>query len=244
MRVKVFPDSEALSRAGTDFFVRSANESVAERGRFSVVLSGGSTPMRLYELLAMPDYFDSVPWDKTHIFWGDERCVPLDDPRNNAHNAIGKLLDKVPLAPERIHRIESDKTPQEAAKRYEESLRDYFGDDAPSFDLILLGLGENGHTASLFPGTPILRETKRWVADVYVAEQKMHRVSLTLPVINRAARIVFLVSGMKKANVLREVIEKTDIGVQLPASLITPVRGELYWFCDREAAALLDEQDM
>lgn len=200
--------------------------------------------MRMYELLVTSEYSDSVPWDKTHVFWGDERCVPLDDPRNNAHNALAVFLDKVPLLPEQIHRIESERSPQEAARRYEEPLRDYFGDDPPRFDLVLLGLGENGHTASLFPGTPILHETRRWVAEVYVAEQKMHRVSLTPAIINQAARIVFLVSGMKKANVLREVIEKTDIGAQMPASLIAPVRGELYWFCDREAAALLDEQTL
>jgi 6-phosphogluconolactonase len=244
MIVRVYPDLESLSRAAAELFVQTASKAVTEDGRFSVVLSGGSTPTRLYELLATSEYSDAVPWAKTYVFWGDERCVPLNDPLNNAHNALHTFLYKVPLAPDQVYRIESDKSPHEAAQRYEAALREYFGDNPPCFDLIFLGLGENGHTASLFPGTPILNETKSWVADVYVAEQKMYRVSMTTSIINQASRIVFLVSGMKKANVLREVIESTNVGSQMPASLIAPVRGELYWFCDREAAALLDEQNV
>jgi 6-phosphogluconolactonase len=180
-----------------------------------------------------------VPWENTHVFWGDERCVPSDDARSNERMAREALLDHVPIPASQIHPIQCVHAPNQVARQYEALLRTFFAEQPPRFDLVLLGLGENGHTASLFPGTPVLDERERWVADVYVAEQNLYRITLTAPLINQAALVVFLVAGNTKARVLSEVLEGLRDIHRLPAQLIQPTKGDLRWLVDRPAADML-----
>jgi 6-phosphogluconolactonase len=235
--IKVYPDLEALSRAAASLLVEHANLAVAARGRFCVALSGGSTPRRTYELLAAQPFKGQAPWHRMHIFWGDERCVPLDDPRSNARMAKEAWLDHVPIPESQIHPMQCAGAPAEAARHYEAHLRQFFGGRPSSLDLVLLGLGDNGHTASLFPGTPVLQEIERWVAEVYVAEQDLYRVTLTAPFINQAAQVIFLVAGEAKAGVLKEIIHGPRDPERLPAQLIQPRSGELLWLTDLKASA-------
>ena len=237
--IRVFDDPEALSRGAAEFLVKAAKDAVAQRGQFSVALSGGGTPRPTYELLAQSPYRDEIDWRRVHIFWGDERCVPWDDPRSNARLAREALLAHVPIPASQVHPMDCLSVPEEGARRYEALLRAYFGDGEPRFDLILLGLGENGHTASLFPGDPALSETERWVAPVYVAEQDLHRLTLTAACINQARAVAFLVAGAAKAAVVREVIQGPWDPRRLPAQLIAPEPGELHWFLDQAAAGEL-----
>jgi len=239
--IQVYPDLESLSRAAAGLFVQQAQQAVQAHDRFSVALSGGHTPRRTYELLAQYPFRARVPWAKVHIFWGDERCVPPDDPRSNARMARRALLDYVPIPQKQIYPIHCAGDSQQAAERYEELLRAFFQGQPPRFDLVFLGLGENGHAASLFPDTPVLDEQERWAAEVYVAEQGLHRVTLTAPLINQAAVVAFLVAGAAKARVLHEVLEGPQNPHRLPAQLIRPLNGELLWFLDGEAATQLKE---
>lgn len=234
--IRIFDDPEALSRGAADFFVRLARQAVAARGRFSVALSGGGTPRRTYELLAQPPYRDRVDWGRTHLFWGDERCVAPDDPRSNARMAREALLRHVPIPAAQVHPLDCRPSPAEGARCYADLLRDFFGVGEPRLDLILLGLGEDGHTASLFPGDPALSEIERWVAAVYVPEQDLHRLTLTAPFINQSREVAFLVAGTGKAAVVREVIEGPRDPQRLPAQLIHPHPGELHWLLDQAAA--------
>ena len=236
--IKVYPDPESLSRAAATLLVSQANLAVAHRGRFSVALSGGATPRRTYELLAGPPFLEQAPWDRMHVFWGDERCVPLDDPRSNAHMAKAAWLDRVPIPKGQIHPLDCARAPAEAAQNYEAQLREFFAGGPPRLDLVLLGLGDNGHTASLFPDTPVLEETRRWAAPV-VAEADLYRVTLTAPFINQAAMVAFLVAGGSKAGVLQEVLHGPRDPGRLPAQLIQPQNGELFWLTDLAAAAQL-----
>jgi 6-phosphogluconolactonase len=237
--IEVYPDLESLSQAAASFMVQQANQAVAARGRFSVALSGGGTPRRTYELLAAPPLVDQAPWDRMHVFWGDERCVPLDDPRSNARMAKEAWLDHVPVPSNQIHPLACAQAPAAAAREYEAELRAFFAGGPPRLDLVLLGLGDNGHTASLFPDTPVLEERERWAAEVYVADQNLYRVTLTAPFINQARVVAFLVAGRRKAAVLREVLHGPRNPRRLPAQLIEPQYGELWWLIDLEAAALL-----
>jgi 6-phosphogluconolactonase len=235
----VYPDRESLSQAAAQLWVRQAAEAVQTRGRFSVALSGGSTPGRTYELLAQPPFTDQVPWDRTHIFWGDERCVPLDDSRSNARVAHQTFLDRVPIPESQVHPIFCHQSPEAGAAAYEAELRAFGAGAPPRLDLIFLGLGEDGHTASLFPGSAALEEKVRWAVPVYVPAQGFHRVTLTAPFINQAALVVFLVAGANKAMVLKEVLTGPRDPKRLPAQLISPRDGELHWLVDREAASQL-----
>jgi 6-phosphogluconolactonase len=234
--IRVYPDLESLSKAAAALFVREAGSAISARGRFSVALSGGGTPGRTYELLAGAPYREQVDWAGVHVFWGDERCVPWDDPRNNARAAYLALLSRVPLPGDQIHPLDCTGNPEAGARRYEALLREFFGGGPPRLDLVFLGLGENGHTASLFPHTPVLKEQERWAAAVYVAEQDIYRVTLTAPLLNQAARLVFLVAGAAKAGVLQEVRQGAPDPERLPAQLIGPVSGELLWLVDQAAA--------
>lgn len=237
--IRVYENQEALSLAAAKLFVSEARQAVQSRGRFVVALSGGSTPQRTYELLSQKPFRELVPWQSTHVFWGDERCVSINDPRSNARMARQALLDHVPLPSGQVHPMICDRSPGLAAMEYEAILRDFFKDGCARFDLFLLGLGENGHTASLFPGTSVLIEPQRRVAEVYLAEERQNRLTLTARVINQAALIVFLVSGVAKAPILRKVLEDAPSQETVPARLIKPVQGELLWLVDREAASLL-----
>ena len=240
--IQVYPDLESLSQAAAGLFVQQAAKAVAARDRFSVALSGGSTPRRTYELLAQSPCRDQVSWGKVHVFWGDERCVPLEDPRSNAGLARQAFLNSVPIPPEQVHPILCQASPGEAAAAYEVRLRSFFAPQAPCFDLIFLGLGENGHTASLFPGTQVLTERERWVAQVYVAQQDLYRVTLTPVIINQAATVAFLVAGAAKAGVLKEVLQGAFDPQRLPAQLIHPEAGQLLWLTDLDAASRLPER--
>jgi 6-phosphogluconolactonase len=238
--ILVYPDLESLSQAAASRFVQQAQEAVTARGRFGAALAGGQTPRRTYELLGRPPWKEQAPWPRIHLFWGDERCVPRDDARSNARLAREVWLDKVPLPGSQVHPIECAAAPAVAAARYEATLREFFGARPPRLDLVFLGLGENGHTASLFPGTPVIHEQQRWAAAVYVAEQDLYRVTLTAAIINQAAVVVFLVTGRSKARVLQEVRQGAYDPERLPAQLIRPQTEELYWLVDQEAASLLE----
>jgi len=237
--IRVFPDLEALSRGAAEIFVHEANRALAARGRFSVALSGGLTPRRTYELLAQPPFRDQVPWGQVHVFWGDERCVPLTGPRSNAGMAERALLSRIPIPAAQVQVISCEEDPREAARRYEELLREYFAGGPPRLDLVFLGLGGNGHTASLFPGHAVLKEKERWVAPVTGPGLDLHRVTLTPVLINQAAAVAFLVASAAKAWILREVLAGPRDPRRWPAQLIHPEAGELIWLVDREAAALL-----
>jgi 6-phosphogluconolactonase len=236
-KIKIFQTPDELSAAACAFIIEQAGEAIKTHDRFAIALSGGHTPEHIYTLLSMPPFRDNMPWKDTFLFWGDERCVPLDDKDNNARMAMSFLLQNVAIQPSNIYRIPVNLPPAAAALAYEHTLKSFFGNEEPCFDLILLGLGENGHTASLFPGTDVINEKLRLVKEVYVEEQKMSRITMTLPLINLAYNILFLAEGSGKANILKEVLagEKD----KYPAQLIAPLHGSLYWFIDNAAAALL-----
>lgn len=241
--IRVLPDLESLSRQAAEQFVRLAQQQAHEGCRFSVALAGGSTPRRLYELLASELYRSRVPWERVSVFWGDERCVPADHPDSNFRAANELLLTRVPLPAANIHRVPTGQDdPASTAMTYEHALRAFFKlqDEAwPEFDLILLGLGEDGHTASLFPHSAALQEQHRLVVATTGGKPPLPRVSLTIPVLNHARHVVWLVSGQKKASVARDVLEGADRANGLPAQRIRPTHGEAVWFLDHAAAGLL-----
>jgi len=252
MQVEVLPDPASLARAGAKHFVALATTAIVARGRFTVALSGGETPRGMHAELARPPFLDQVDWPRVHVFWSDERCVPPDRPGSSFRMARETLLDRVPLPAANIHRMRGEIEPQRAAAQYEQELREFFagssertasGDagEPPRFDLILLGMGEDGHTASLFPGTPALRELRRWVMAHYVEKLDAWRITLTLPVINAAADVMFLVSGAKKAETLRRVlVDPAPAGAEgLPARMVAPTAGRVVWLVDTPAAALV-----
>jgi 6-phosphogluconolactonase len=234
--IRVFNDLDALSESAAELFTLQSRVASLVCGRFSVALSGGETPRRMYELLAAPPYNERIHWKEVHIFWSDERCVPQDDLRNNSLMARQALLDHVPIPPENIHPIRCDSSPQQAAREYEAELRDFFSTSNPNFHLILLGLGNNGHIASLFPHTPVLEDKEHWVSEVYVEELGMYRVTFTAPFINQAAQVVFLVSGADKAQVLEDVLEGPYQPNELPAQLIRPAGIHPLWLVDKAAS--------
>jgi 6-phosphogluconolactonase len=242
VRVRVFQDPEELSRAAAEFFITLAKKNTALHDRFSVVLSGGSTPRRLYSLLGSPLYRDDVDWSRVHVFWADERCVPKGHPESNYRLTHDAFLSSVPLPVENIHRIRGEEEPGKAAQAYEDELRNFFSvPGAAVFDLIILGAGEDGHTASLFPGSAALDERVRLAVPVYLEQPKINRVTLTLPVLNRAAQVLFLASGRAKADVVRDILEGGDTR-HYPAGRIRPVDGDVIWFIDRHAAGKLRDR--
>ncbi len=235
-QIRSFPDLEALSRAAAAIFVEEAKASTARQGRFAAALSGGATPWRTYELLAAEPFRDRVNWQQVHIFWGDERGVPPEDPQSNYRLARRAFLEHVPLPPENVHPIPAFPAVEMGARHYETELKAFFGQAAPRFDLIFLGLGADGHTASLFPGSPVLGEERRWVAGVPASGQGVSRVTLTAWAINRAALVVFLVAGKDKAEALKNVVAGPRQPRRYPAQLIRPASGRILWLADKEAA--------
>jgi 6-phosphogluconolactonase len=231
--IVIHPDLEAVSRAAAQAFADASLKALDESARFSVALAGGATPRRTYELLAMPPYRTAVDWARVDVFWGDERCVAPTDPRSNERMARAALLDHVPLRPDRIRPMRCDGDPDAAAARYEGLLHEYFG-DWPRFDLVLLGLGDDGHTASLLPGTEASLAKDRWAVAVHGRD--VDRVTLTLPVLNAAKLVLFLVCGASKAQALRAALEGDRT---IPAGAIAPKGGEILWLVDRDAAAAL-----
>ena len=240
LEVRVFETVPELMDAAAGEVVRGAAEAVREHGFFAWVLSGGSTPRDLYRLLARPPYRDRLPWSAIHVFWGDERHVPPDHPESNFRMAREAMLDAVPLPPRNIHRIRAEEPDAaKAAKAYETELRAFFhgaGGDWPSFDLMLLGLGKDAHTASLFPGGEAVRESERLVVAPWVAAQNTFRITLTPPVLNHARLAVFLAAGDDKAEPLRAVLEGAHDPERYPAQI---VEGNRLWLVDRAAARLL-----
>jgi 6-phosphogluconolactonase len=240
--VEVFSDRSALVGAEAERIVKLTRETIASRGRCLVALSGGSTPKPLYELLATPPHAKQIDWPRVHLFWGDERCVPPDHPDSNYRMTREALLDRVPIPSENVHRIRGEDEPDRAAEAYERTLREWFGNAGPparSFDAVLLGLGSDGHTASMFPGTAAPTETHRWVMAVHVTHPSdMWRVTLTTVLLNAAADVTFLVAGSGKAARLRQVLEERGER-RLPAQRIDPARGSLHWLVDAAAAAEL-----
>lgn len=244
--ITVYPDNDSLVSAAADFIADSAGQAIAARGRFTLALSGGHTPRPVYARLATPGYLDRIDWTRVQVFFGDERCVPPDDTRSNYHMVKTTLFNKIPLPEENIHHIRGEETPEQAARDYARILRHTFGVDNATggppfegFDLILLGMGEDGHTASIFPGLVAVTESVAWVLAQYVEVMAMWRLTLTPVVINAARRVAFLVSGDKKAETLRQVLEGPYQPVVLPAQAIKPTRGELHWLVDGPAAARL-----
>jgi 6-phosphogluconolactonase len=242
-RVEVWRDLAEVSERAAELLIGVAREAASERGQFALALSGGSTPKALYQILASEEKAARIPWHETHVFWSDERCVPPSDVESNYRMAHETLLAHTPVPPEQIHRMRGEDEPARAAESYEEELRNYFGDDEPRFSLILLGMGEDGHTASLFPHSPALAETNLTVAANYVKQLDSHRLTLTLRTLNAAATIIFLVSGEAKAAALAAVFDESNANEDgsLPASMVRPVRGEVIWVVDEAAAKLVKD---
>jgi 6-phosphogluconolactonase len=235
---------QELFQAAAEEVVRAANQAVAQRGRFTIALSGGSTPKHLSTLLAT-NARTSLPWDRMNFFWSDERHVPPEDQESNYRMAEEAMLSKVPVAASNVFRVSTENPDAAAAaEAYEQTLRKFFAVEAeqvPRFDLILLGMGPDGHTASLFPETTALREKSRLVVANWVEKLKTSRITFTLPLLNAADCVAFLVSGTDKASVLHEVLEGNAPGEQYPAKLVRPADGKLIWFLDRAAASGLKQ---
>ncbi len=238
MDTRVFPDLDALSRAALADLLRIAQEAVEQRGRFAIALSGGHTPTKLYALWAEAGIQRrQMPWDRVHLFWGDERCVPWDDPLSNYRMARETLIEHVPIPTSNVHPIAADSSqPEKSAEAYESDLRQFFGSAPPAFDLQLLGLGVEGHTASLFPGSPVLEEKRHWVAAVEVAAKPPRRLTLTPVVLNNGRNTLFLVSGSDKREILAALRKESDSKPsQYPAGRIRPA-GNVLWLLDSSAA--------
>ncbi len=237
MELHIAPDTKELSSRLAGFLLEDILSVLDKKDRYTFVLSGGSTPKALYKLLASEPYRSSVAWEKVHFFWGDERFVPFEDPRNNANMAYEELLNHIPVVAENIHVMNTSLSPEDSSEHYTGILRSYFGDTGPTFDFVLLGMGDDGHTLSLFPGMPIIHEREKWVDSFYLDAQSMYRITLTAPVVNRAEKVVFLAAGSNKAEVLYQVLKGERNPEQYPSQVIQPSYGELHWFVDAEAAA-------
>lgn len=242
MQLHIEKNSTELSKILADWIMEHILDTLQKQDRYTWALSGGNSPQRLYELLANPPYREQIPWQKLHIFWGDERVVPFDDPRNNAKMAYDMLLHHVPIPPHQIHVMRTDIPPQQAAAEYERLLHQYFDHSPASFDLALLGMGEDGHTLSLFPGTPVVHEQKAWVTAFYLPPQQMYRITLTAPITNKATRVAFLAPGENKAATLKSVLEGPYDPDRFPSQQIKPTTGQLHWFIDEGAAAKLQHK--
>jgi 6-phosphogluconolactonase len=246
--VRRLPDAHGLAIAGANAVLHAATEAVHHRGVFRIALAGGATPRQVYSLLTRPPRRERVPWNEIDFFWSDERHVPPSHPDSNYRMAYETLLSKVPVNPERVHRVHGeDRDAAAAAAAYEAEVR-ATADPAggiPQFDLILLGLGADGHTASLFPGTNALAETSRLVAALRVesvhAARSRSRITMTLPLINAARQVIFIVSGADKARAVRDVLAPQAAGPLLPAQLVGPAAGRQLWLVDEAAASLLQD---
>ena len=236
MNVQVFESPERLAEAAARALVEAASEAIAERGRFAVALAGGSTPKATYEVLAR-DHAQRVDWPNVHVFFGDERTVPPDHEDSNYRMAWEALLDRVPVGP--IHRMQGELPPEEAAASYEDELNEFFGGEPPALDLVMLGIGGDGHTASLFPETPALEVTDRLVVANPVPKLETTRLTLTAPVLNVARRVVFLVAGEGKSEALAQILEGDADPRAYPAKLVRPPGGPI-WMVDRDAARSLE----
>jgi len=245
--IRILGDANSIAQTAAAEFLEAARESVREKGSFSIALAGGSTPKTLYSLLASNPLLQAkVPWGKIQFFFGDERHVPPDHTESNFRMAKEAMLAKAPIDPKQVHRIKAEKrNAAEAAVQYEDDLRASFGlaaDELPRFDLVLLGMGPEGHTASLFPGTKALKEERQLVVSNWVGKLYTDRITLTPPVLNNAARVIFMVHGEEKAPALKAVLEGPYEPDQLPAQLVRPKLGKVLWLVDSSAASMLVPQ--
>lgn len=241
----IYPDSAALADAAAEQFIELANEAVRRHGRFIVALAGGSTPRALYQRLAGETYRDRVPWDRTHVFLGDERYVSADDPDSNFRMAREMLLDRVPIPRERIHPVPTHLDAAEAARQYEATIREVFdapAPDVPSFDLILLGIGADGHTASLFPETEAIEVADRLVVENWVPQQNAMRITFTIPLLHQARTIILLAAGQDKADAVARAIEAPRNLTETPSQCLRDAQGEVIMVLEHSAAANLSDQ--
>ncbi len=245
MSINIFPDNDTLSHKAAQFIARLAQASIVTHGRFTFALSGGSSPRMLYSLLGDPPYRDQIDWTLVEIFWSDERCVPLDSNESNYRMAHELLLSKIPIPVAQVHRMPAEQPdPAAAAQAYEHEIRSTFGTSGiPSFDLIQLGMGPEGHTASLFPHQPSLHEQQRLVIPISGAPKPPpDRLTFTPPLLNAAHHVLFLVTGSDKADAVHAVLEGEYQPDEYPAQIVHPEHGEVLWMLDRDAASKLTEK--
>lgn len=244
MQFHISKDAAIFSKTVADWMVDYINSVLKKQDQFTLVLSGGSTPKKLHELLAGNEYKNKIDWSKIHIFWGDDRFVPFTDERNNARMAFETLLYHVPVVKEHIHVMQTESiTPEDSATSYESVLKSYFpafdaqDNKEKTFDLVLLGMGDDGHTLSLFPGkTTVIHETEKLCTSLWLETQDMYRITLTHPIVNHSSAVAFLVTGENKVTALQEVLEGEFNPDKYPSQIIKPVNGELHWFLDEAAA--------
>lgn len=245
--VQILPDDAAIAHAAAELILDACLGAIHARGVAHLALAGGATPRPAYELLSQPEYADLIAWSRVQVYWSDERLVPPDHPDSNYRLAAETLISRVPLPPQNVHRMRGELAPAAAAQAYEDELRSSLpaGEDGfPCFDLMMVGMGDDGHIASLFPGSPALREQQRWVV---AAEHNqppppvVSRLTLTLPVINAAAKVLVIVTGEKKAERVRQALEEPSASQELPVQWIKPTRGKLTWLLDAAAASSLKQ---
>lgn len=236
MNLEIYNSTEELAEGMAAWVCDLVQATLQKQEFFTLVLSGGDTPKLLFKKLASEEYINKINWQRIHIFWGDERAVPFSDERNNAKMAFDYLLNAIDIPAAQIHKIRVDIEPVFSAKEYEKILHTYFDNTKKSFDLVLLGVGDDGHTLSVFPASTILERQDAWVESVYNEKQQMYRITLTPKIVNKAASIAFMVKGANKSSILKRIIEGPYEPNTLPAQTIKPEYGELYWFLDSDAA--------
>lgn len=243
LSIHVRESVEDLARFTCERLTELLLRAIGERGTGSLVLSGGETPRRVYQLLGSASFNNRLDWKRIHLFFGDERMVPPDHADSNYGMARRELIEHVSIPEENVFRIPGELPPETAAKEYASQLLGLYKKEIPRFDCVLLGIGEDGHTASLFPGTNALNEHEKLAVEVFVPRLKSWRVTLTYPVLNNARQIVFIAEGEKKAPIVRKVVNSTTADAEMPATLIRPTSGELHWMLDRRAAAFIASPD-
>lgn len=236
MKLHIYKNKEEMSEALASWMCDVIESTLKEQEFFTLVLSGGSTPQLLYKTLVSDKFKDKINWGRIHVFWGDERVVPYADERNNARMAHELLLNKIDIPANHVHIMRTDIEPNFSTDAYRKMLHDFFDNTSTTFDLVLLGMGDDGHTLSLFPGSPIIEERKYWVNSVYNQEQEMYRITLMPKIVNKAAKIAFMVDGEKKAKMLQQVLQGDFEPSKFPAQIIKPENGEIHWFVDEDAA--------
>ena len=236
MNLHVHKNPDELSRALAEWITTEIETRLKNSDRFTWVVTGGNSPKQLYELLSSDPYKNRIDWKKLHIFWGDERAVPFADERNNARMTYQHLLNRVPVVKNQVHIMNTAVSPEQAAADYQKILQKYFANTGPSFDLVLNGMGDDGHTLSLFPQTDVIHEKYAWVKAFYLEPQEMYRITLTAPIVNRARKIAFLTFGANKAHALKEVLHGEKNYDLYPSQVIQPEFGELHWWVDEAAS--------
>lgn len=239
MQLHISPTKTELVTNFTNWLVADIKQTLSQQSRCTIALSGGSTPTDLFKLLASDVYKPQIDWSKLHIFWGDERDVPFTDNRNNAKEAFEVLLSHVAIPLNQIHVMDTSIGAATSANKYEQLLHQYFDNEPHSFDIVMLGMGDDGHTLSLFPGTEVVNEEVKWATAFYLTSQQMNRITITAPITNKAAAVCFLVAGKSKARALKEVLQGDYQPNIYPSQRIKPLNGNLHWFIDKEAAELL-----